>query len=389
MKKFKLEDLIFVIIVVLILVGGFTKPFLKPSSVNGFENRESYQMPKFQLSSFIKKDYQNEMEMALSDQIPLSQRLKHVEKKLRLDVILNYYQSKDSFKYHYLGEGIEIFNGYLVYGFNKFNKEQNPILLRAQNINDVSERVTDASFYVYYVERDLDINFETNEKSGAYEYLKEQLNSSIKVGRLKIDNFDDYQNDYSKTDHHWNYIGAYNGYLDLVDLLEIKEEPIEPKKEICTRSIMNGSKERLLGVLGYFKEQFCGYMFDFEEHDVFINFQKSEKYTDAEEVIKGTYPQVIYGTFFGGDYGFLEFNFHVPDKENLLIIGDSYDNAVNELLASHFNKTYNVDLRHYKRYSGEEFNIDKFVKEHEIDKVLIIGNYNFFVMDDFVLKGEM
>ena len=69
------------------------------------------------------------------------------------------------------------------------------------------------------------------------------------------------------------------------------------------------------------------------------------------------------------------------------MIGESYDNAINELLASHFNHTYNVDLRNYERENGKPFNLDAFVTEHSIDRILLIGNIDYYVMEEFNLKG--
>ena len=72
--------------------------------------------------------------------------------------------------------------------------------------------------------------------------------------------------------------------------------------------------------------------------------------------------------------------------DNILIIGESYDNAILKLLASQFNKTYSVDLRDFERDLGKPFSFDKYVRENEIDKVLFIGNYGFFVQDEFIVR---
>ena len=74
-------------------------------------------------------------------------------------------------------------------------------------------------------------------------------------------------------------------------------------------------------------------------------------------------------------------------RENLLVLGESYDNAVLKLLASHFNNTSSVDLRYYEAYMGKKFSFSDYVKEHGITQVLLIGNIDYFIMDEFLLEG--
>ena len=62
-----------------------------------------------------------------------------------------------------------------------------------------------------------------------------------------------------------------------------------------------------------------------------------------------------------------------------IIIGNSYDNAIIEVLGSHFNKLYVVDNRHYDLQMNKIFDTDKYVKEKEISKVIIIGDINMMI----------
>lgn len=80
------------------------------------------------------------------------------------------------------------------------------------------------------------------------------------------------------------------------------------------------------------------------------------------------------------------FDFNKPKKTNLLILGSSYTNPINKLIASHFNKTYVVDLRHYAWAKGEDFNIKEYLKDNKIDKVLIISDFNFLQDHDFDIE---
>ena len=70
---------------------------------------------------------------------------------------------------------------------------------------------------------------------------------------------------------------------------------------------------------------------------------------------------------------------------NLLIIGDSYDNAVLKLIASHYHRCYCADLRNYEREQGEAFHLGAFCREHEVDQVLILASQVVFC-GDYILE---
>ena len=69
-----------------------------------------------------------------------------------------------------------------------------------------------------------------------------------------------------------------------------------------------------------------------------------------------------------------------------MVIGESYDNAILKLLASHFEKTFSIDLRNYERTFGSKFQFSQYVKDNNVDKVLLIGNIDYFTMDEFMLE---
>ena len=338
------------------------------------ENRSAEQIPKFNFKEFLNKNFQTKYELALSDQIPLALRMKYLEKDFSLKLKLLYYQSKNDF-YTNLGYDVFLVKNFLVLKPYDLNNKKVSLDKKANNINNIVNNVKNVDYYVYYIEKDEDINFETGVKSGAYEYLKTKLDSNIKIDNFNISNIKEYQNYFYKTDHHWNYKGSYKGYKEVITLLGVKDFQI-PSKEKCVTSLFHGSKNIILGSNNY-EEKFCFYEFNLPSHDVFNNID--EKNTFANDSVK----EPAYWKYYGMDRGIITYDFHDNNKENILIIGDSFDNAINELIASHFNKTYNVDLRHYN-----EFLIKKFVKENDISKVLFIGNIGFFASDTFLIEED-
>lgn len=156
-------------------------------------------------------------------------------------------------------------------------------------------------------------------------------------------------------------MGSYNGYLDIVNLLNLNNI-IVPKKTICFNNQFIGSKSSTLGSTMIYNEKLCGYIFDLPSHSIYVNNKLVNQYKKSIKDIQNS-AIVKYADFYGYDYGLLEFNFNNPERDNLLIIGISFDNPIDELLASHFNKTYKVDLRNYEKDIGEKFNIIVLLKK--------------------------
>ena len=67
--------------------------------------------------------------------------------------------------------------------------------------------------------------------------------------------------------------------------------------------------------------------------------------------------------------------------------GDSFDNAVLKLIAQHYNKTYSIDLRNLETEDGERFNVTDYIREKEIDKVLIIASQVIFSSGEYILES--
>ena len=64
----------------------------------------------------------------------------------------------------------------------------------------------------------------------------------------------------------------------------------------------------------------------------------------------------------------------------MLILSSSFSNPINGLIASHFNRTYVIDGRHYN-----DFKVFDYIEKNNINKVLIIMDFNFVSMSAFEL----
>ena len=128
-----------------------------------------------------------------------------------------------------------------------------------------------------------------------------------------------------------------------------------------------------------FKEQPCINYYETSKKDIYIYDEKIENYGEKEKFIISNPKQTRYGDIYGWDKGLIKFDNNNPTKEDIVVIGESFDNTIIELISEHFNITYSIDVRHYKDENGNKFNITEFAKNNNVDKILLIGKIDFLI----------
>lgn len=202
------------------------------------------------------------------------------------------------------------------------------------------------------------------------------------IDSLKIDSLETYQQYFYKTDHHWNYYASYLGYKQIIRMLLGEDEPLlEPVETVEFPVMFNGSYNKRLNRTDS-DQPFTVYRFDYPEMTVRINGKK-KAYGRQSAYFEGKINKKQkltnhYAEFYGGDEGLVEFCTDQPEKENIIIFCNSFSNAVKMLIASHFNHTYFMDLRHYQDDMGEKCNLTKSIKSWKVTKVMLLGDGAFF-----------
>lgn len=385
----KLLNILFLGLILLVLLAGLLRTVFFPKEINAYENRYAERIAPFTVEGYLDGTFQDSVDAALSDQVHLSQYYKQRFNlassrclKTMVTPFLEQYPDRyiDAWGMRLIGRS------YLAYYPRVLANMTDALDAKIENLNRCFTAFPDVDFYVYYVEKDTDINFETNEKVLAYEYLRDGLAlPEDRMARFQIDSFDDFSARFYQTDHHWNYYGSYQGYTEVIDLLGVSDPPLVPLGEAVLSDSFSGSKVSSSGAYG-FSESFSAYRFAFPSMDVQINGSPAEDYGNQDAFLSGQGGQVSYGAFYGGDDGEVILSTGQTDRENLLIVGESYDNAILKLVAAHFNNTCSIDLRYYSAYMGQEFHLADYLEEHDIAKVLLIGNIDYFTSSDFLLE---
>lgn len=390
MDKKALLNRIFVFGLLLALLAGLGKALLRPKAINYYENRYAVQPPALRASDVLDGSFQDDMEAALADQIPSAQRLKklvHLGFSTYQRLLLRPLSQRVPDRCLTVG-GLRYYQDYLLYWFRPLSREQAQLDRKLANYNETFAMYPETEFYVFYIEKDTDLDIDSGANNGVADYLRANLAlPDGRFGCFEVRSFDALRDAFYRTDHHWCWRGSYRGYTEMLALVAPGETPLAPLE---TRFVGAFSGSKASGkALGAFREDFYAYRFDFPETAVKLNGVPETDYGAQEIFFSGEATDTLsYSTFYGGDLGWVEF--HVPSnagKGALLLIGDSFDNAVLKLLSAHFEDTYALDLRYYGVEMGQEFRLSEFLAAHPGVKVLLDGNIDYFVMDEFRLEG--
>lgn len=389
MKK---QNIIFIVSMFVIVTIGSLTLVREQKEISQLENRGLNKFEHLTINSYLNGSFQSNLESAMEDQFIGGETIKIVfngilklfnYSKIPQKICKNrYVKFSNSYSNYNCGD-------YLLYNFYYPTTDTTEKLKDViDNYNTINKHV---DTYYYFIPTSQILDFENNKTSiDVIKILQENLKNQKAFDFLKINSYDEYTKYFYKTDHHWNHVGTYIAYKDIINMFNKKFELLEPVEEIVFDDIIfYGSMARYSQILDY-KEKFTVYRYDMPDMDIISN-RNSEGYGTEENYYKGIYFKEKfsnhYGLYYGEDYAEVSIEAN-SGKRNLLIIGNSYSNSVNKLIATHFNKTYDVDLRHYESTFNENFDIKKYVKEHNIHKILFIMDYSFLTDKNFDIRWE-
>ena len=359
----------------LFLLAGLVRVLFSPDTEIPYENRPAKRLPALRVESFLSGAFQTGFEDAVSDQAPGAIRMKKLYNIYDTHLALPLIRAlgRDG---SYVGfRNICFFRDMLVVRSNPLpEREAAAVRESARLISGWAEQSPAAEFYVYYIETDRDRNFEYEQPGLLYECMSDTLRiSADHVSRLRIESFDDYHRLFFKTDHHWNADGSRRGYMEICKLLGV--EPLPLLGQYSVPACYRGT--RAAGVEGVPAEDFAVNLYDYPDMTVTIPVGQIPDYGMQALFAAGELQNVSYGSVFGVDCGELVLDTGRPGK-NLLVMGDSYDNAIAKPLASCFSKSFFVDLRSYEAEVGHPFDMESYLRDKGIDAGLFVGAIDYF-----------
>ena len=316
--------------------------------------------------------YQQMEQQYVSDQFPF--RTAWIRIKIFLDRLEGKRESNDVFLSKH---------GYLIQAFpDKDDKfEEKVVSIRAfrdahKDINFVSLIAPTA---ISVLEKELPKNVVTGAEIKYIDALNNQLKSdeiqTIDVLSALKEASESTQV-YYKTDHHWTTKGAYVAFREFAHLMGISFGEGE-YKWLLVSDEFHGSLSSRSG--------FCASETDRIEIAIPKENRQFSVDNDTETNpklydIKKLQTDNPYDVFLGGNYGKISINCGGENKENLLILKDSYANCFIPFLLGEYNKIVIVDPRYFQGA------LDGIITSESITTVVMIFNANTFATESSILR---
>lgn len=397
-----IKNIIFSFIFIFLIFGIFISSFIncQKEEVSSIEMTplEKYIFPS--LSNIKNSYFQTQFEKAFSSRMIFRNEMLKVNSLFNFNLQKLSHLKRKPFSLIKAGTNSYYFDesdGYLaVFPYLKNDDYLQKINNFIKKVNDLSSKYSDLNFYVFKAFHIIESDFfdnDNNFKSYGKEYRNQFINNLSK-NVVYMDNnpkdFEEYKNDYYKTDYHWNNIGANKGYLIIQKVLNDKfKEDVKPriKSEICFQEHgFNGVMGREAALI-FKPDTYCQYEYYLKDYEL---IHKNPNYINQEKYINNTAKAYEWNNIhmdYNGDNAALV-TFKIENSHtnrNLLVINDSFVSPIKRLIAQHFDNSYFVDPR---QYYENKFNIDKFIAENNITDVLflistytVLNNYKAFMLE--------
>lgn len=345
--KDKLLKILFFVFIASVLVANVIS---EDRSFSQNENRVLEELPKFSFFSLKSGDFTKKFEAYCKDQFILKDALVGARSKL------DYTLGKREFNNVYIGTDKNYYEKY-IYDEKKVDK-----FIKYVNDIDVKDK------YIAICPDKGEVYRERLPKGSAFSdervvldrYKNEIGATYIDLYKIMMDHKDEYI--FYKSDHHWRE-GAYLAYKELASAMGL-EEMKDIEKVTCDN--FRGSLD---SKSSYYNSAIDEILFYLPKNYESIKVKGDDK--EIKVLNKDEFKNKDkYKALFSGNYGLVEIEGNPNSNKTLLIVKDSFANAVASLLTNEYKTIYMVDKRFFNQ------KINDFIKENDIDTCLVLGSVN-------------
>lgn len=188
-------------------------------------------------------------------------------------------------------------------------------------------------------------------------------------------NSDEFLASYYRTDHHWRMSGAYDMYKLIASKADL--EAVDPSGSISFDDLpFYGSNSRG-GLDCSLSDVIVDYEFALPAYRVWKSGKQIERnhrveyYAESSSLDLNSATYNAYAYFYGSDYDRIVYTVESNEgKGDCIIIGDSYTQPIEPLLASSFHSTFVLDPRHY------EGSLKACIEENDIETIIVLAGNN-------------
>lgn len=352
---------------------GIAGLIMKDRSFSDMENRTLAQQPEVTGEKIMNGDFQSGLESYLSDQMPLRDGLYSLKvdyERLMLKTFQNgVYFADDGYLIQEYKENTGLVDNNVRYINGFAEKVDVPVtfMLVPTASSVLSDKLPAGCL------NDDQLDTVNRVRDG----LDERINFVCPIERLKT--AAQKNQVFYRTDHHWTAQGAYAGYEELMKALG--------------KRVADADYE-----YNTFKGEFYGTLYSkapsaIQQADTFtapknpmgtytVEFAKAQ---EDPRTLVGMYDVTKletkdkYATLFGGNFSHFTIHSNAANDEHVLVIKDSYANAVLPYLADSFSTVEVVDMRYYHM---EEQTVSELIKAKGITQVILLYNVDFFDTDN-------
>ncbi|MEG1409742.1 MAG: hypothetical protein RSD36_07845 [Terrisporobacter sp.] len=391
-KKAKYIVIPFIIVIISML---FIHVIIKDKEASVSENRTLAQKPT--IEDVGKEDFTSKFESYFTDQFPFREELSELYSKVQLML------GKNKIKSYYVLD-----NNWIMPTPAKKLPDKD-IKDTVREINELSKVAVDSNKKVYYASTPHKesmlthlypkytdgLDNATNNQNKFKSYLDKNNIKFIDTGEDFLDKFSEKEREelYFKTDHHWNGIGAYEGFKSVIENMdEIKNVNWNNyTKTVFDKGYFLGSYNMNLNKLVKVDED-IPYMHlkNKPNYEYFKYDGKKETKVKEEDVIatRRNEDEILYGGayMFGNACNILKIrNEDALSDKKILILKDSYQGPTAWLFSDIFAEVQLVDPRYTEKL---DLSMDDIIRDSDADIVMFMYNSTDFKSMIDVIKEQ-
>ena len=371
-KTEKISQIIMVSIFIIFIMGFCVWTFFtKDRQFSEMENRNLAQFPEFSWKQLKDGKFTQELESYMSDQLPFK------------DSLVTLKTDTDRLLMHNLQNGVYFGSDwYYLQNYKEFPVQVN------KNIGYVNElaglcKGTEVDFMlvpnsISVMSDKLPSVNNTEDQQKTIDKIKSGLDKSIKfycpMDELKKAVADGTQT-YYKTDHHWTSDGArvaFDGFMKFLGEDELKAEyDVKELKDFMGTLYSKAPSA--------FSSKDTMKLYTDKNNKLTVKYVDQNKTTDTLFDSSFEDKKDKYSTFLGGNFPVVEIKAdNAQQDKKVLILKDSYANCAMPYFTSMYSDVTMMDMRYYHM---QKLTVAEYVKQNNIDKVILLYNVDFFNTD--------